>query len=496
MHSTWQLALASWSIPWVATVALGLTAVVYLRGWYLLRCAGFPALPLWRALSFLSGLAAVWVALAGPMDVFNGWLLTAHMLQHMLLMMVAPPLLLLGSPMIPLVRGLPVFAAREFAGPFLNWRVAQRVGRALTHPVAALLLMGAVMLGWHIPRFYELALQSETWHEVEHASFLIASLIYWWPVIQPWPSHARWPRWAMVPYLVVADVQNTILSATLVFSDRVLYGSYNAAPRVFGFSAHEDQAAAGAIMWVLGSVAFLVPAMVIAVECLTQRASPAGAQRLRKRAPVLSGAWLRMLRGIGLAGTKAEAVSFAVLYFAAAIVFCAALARTTPAEDLDLIARQDAGDLSVAVYGPGHTATTGRTTFGVLVHSETSVASDLKVEASASQQSSDGRVVTGTRAEVANRLLKAVAMELPSAGAWLIRIKESDSSQSASLVIPVQVVKPAAGLFRWWPYSLAPLLAVGLLVIYAVRHRGSRAGRELPRATAAEDGENRLPHLL
>ena len=87
--------------------------------------------------------------------------------------------------------------------------------------------MGVAMFAWHTPALYELALRSSAWHQVEHACFFLTSLIFWWPVVQPWPSRARWPRWAMVPYLLIADLQNTALSAILVFSDRVLYPSYS-----------------------------------------------------------------------------------------------------------------------------------------------------------------------------------------------------------------------------------------------------------------------------
>ncbi|MGC2109432.1 MAG: cytochrome c oxidase assembly protein, partial [Candidatus Korobacteraceae bacterium] len=240
MQPTSQAVLRSWSIPPAATFALALTALVYLRGWILLRRAGLPFLPPWRAASFLLGLLSLWVALASPFDTFSGFVLTAHMLQHMMLMMVAPPLLLLGAPLVPLVRGLPVFAAREFAGPFLNWRLANRIGTFLTNPIAALLLMGGTMFAWHTPRMYELALASSSWHEVEHACFFLTSLIFWWPVIQPWPSRAQWPRWAVIPYLLIGDLQNTILSATLIFADRVLYPSYATTPRLFGFSAQQD----------------------------------------------------------------------------------------------------------------------------------------------------------------------------------------------------------------------------------------------------------------
>ena len=132
--------------------------------------------------------------------------------------------------------------------------------------------MGLAMFAWHTPSLYEAALRSEFWHGLEHASFFLVSLMFWWPVVLPWPSRGQWPRWAMVPYLLVADLQNTALSAILTFSDRVLYRSYSEVPRLFGLSALQDQVAAGAFMWVAGSLAFILPAIVLAVRCLSTSA--------------------------------------------------------------------------------------------------------------------------------------------------------------------------------------------------------------------------------
>lgn len=265
--------LRSWSLPPVVTIAVVLSAIVYLRGWRIVRRAEPSLLPFWRAAAFLSGLCSVWIALASPIDALNEFLLTSHMLQHMLLMMVAPPLILLGAPLVPIVRGLPGVVARKCAGAFLNWPVAARTGRTLANPVSGALAMSLVMFAWHIPSLYELALRSEFWHEVEHASFFLCSMMFWWPVVLPWPSHGRWPRWATVPYLLVADLQNTALSAILAFSDRVLYRSYSEAPRLFGVSALQDQVAAGAFMWVAGSLAFILPAVGVAVQCLSMRSA-------------------------------------------------------------------------------------------------------------------------------------------------------------------------------------------------------------------------------
>jgi cytochrome c oxidase assembly factor CtaG len=263
--------LHSWSLPPVVTATLVLSAICYLRGWWIVRRADESLLPSWRAGAFLSGLGFIWIALASPLDALNELLLTAHMLQHMLLMMVAPPLILLGAPLVPIVRGLPG-ALRRSIGSFLNWSATERIGPALANPIAGALAMGLVMFAWHIPRLYESALGSEFWHEVEHSTFLLASLMFWWPVVLPWPSRGQWPRWAMVPYLLVADLQNTALSAILTFSDRVLYRSYANAPRL-GVSALQDQIAAGSFMWVAGSVAFILPAIGVAVHCLSTRST-------------------------------------------------------------------------------------------------------------------------------------------------------------------------------------------------------------------------------
>jgi cytochrome c oxidase assembly factor CtaG len=268
----YQYLLRLWSIPLVATFAIEVTFVVYLHGWWLLRRAGVRVVTTWRAIAFVSGLLTLWIALASPIDAVNGLLLSAHMLQHMLLMMVVPPLILLGAPVVPLKRGLSSLATRNLAAPILsvvNRTAVGPVGHVLANPITGALLMGLVMFAWHTPSLYELALRSEFWHEVEHASFLLVSLIFWWPVVLPWPAREFWPRWAMVPYLLVADLQNTVLSAILAFSDRVLYPSYARAPRLFGLSAIEDQVAAGAFMWVAGSIVFIVPAIALTIQYLS-----------------------------------------------------------------------------------------------------------------------------------------------------------------------------------------------------------------------------------
>jgi cytochrome c oxidase assembly factor CtaG len=252
----------------VLTVAmLVLMAGVYARGWAQLRRRmprrfGWPQL-----VAFLAGLDVLFVALAPPLDVLAAESLTVHMTQHLLLMMVAPPLLWLGAPLAPLLRGLPQSAMRV-AISFLAWAPVKHGGRALTHPALDWALFTALGWAWHVPAAYELALRSHGWHHLEHACFLGSALLFWWPVVQPWPSRPRWPRWAMIPYLVLAEIQNTLLAAVFTFAGRVLYPTYAATAARLGTSALEDQTVAGLIMWGPGSLIILIPAGWLVVRML------------------------------------------------------------------------------------------------------------------------------------------------------------------------------------------------------------------------------------
>jgi ferredoxin len=190
------------------------------------------------------------------------------MIQHLLMMLVAPPLILLGSPQNPLFLGLPRWASRDALGPFLTCRPLKRIGHLVTHPAFCWFAAAIALLGWHIPAAYDLALMSSGWHDLEHACLFGTSLLFWWPVVQPWPSTPRWPRWAIPVYLFCGDIVTTALAGVLCFSDRLLYPAYAAVPRLFGVSELSDQVTAGAIMWVFGSFILLSAAVVITVQLL------------------------------------------------------------------------------------------------------------------------------------------------------------------------------------------------------------------------------------
>jgi cytochrome c oxidase assembly factor CtaG len=494
MNSVYQAALRSWSIPPVATFVLLLTAVVYLRGWIGLRRAGSVEVPPWRAASFFVGLLLLWIALASWLDTFSAFVLAAHMLQHMLLMMAAPPLILLGAPLIPLVRGLPRFAAREFAGPFLNWHPVDRVGHWLSNPVFGLTLMVIVNFAWHTPGPYELALGSDAWHEVEHACFFLTAIIFWWPVVQPWPSRAHWPRWAMVPYLFIADLQNTTLSAILIFSDKVIYPSYARMPRLFGLSAQADQAAAGAIMWVLGGFAYLVPAVVIAIDCLsvpswrgrlvrtTQRAALADTSSARINFSWLPG-WSQ------LRGRVTDVRWFVVVFLATGLCLSLLIAASSD-DDQPLRVLKDSGPYTVAVFAPLNLQT-GPANLGVLVQDRSTqeVLLDWTMDLTA-RSVSDRSVseIRATQENSANKLLQAAELDLPSAGDWTLNIAVTRNSTSTNVWLPLRVVKREGRLYDLWPYLLFPGLGVILFGTYGWRHRGHVFATEKARVVAFDRG--------
>jgi len=267
---------ADWSLPLWLTTAIVVTAGVYLRGWLAVRRTRRLQFTGLRLGSFFAGLAVLWLAIGSPLDGFADVLLSAHMVEHLLLMSVVPPLLLLGLPVVPLLRGVPARAIRCIA-PVLRSAALRRLGHWLVTPLVAWTIMNVCFLGWHVPAAYDFALEHERWHVVEHICFLGSSVLFWWVLIRPWPSGHRARTWGLLVYLVSADVVNTMLSALLAFCDRPVYGFYLQHPDPFGVSPLEDQVLGAVIMWVFGSLAFLLPAMVIAVRLTGTGGSDAAA---------------------------------------------------------------------------------------------------------------------------------------------------------------------------------------------------------------------------
>ena len=285
MSPVCQAVFDDWSPPVFLSAMIVLTAAVYVRGWLAIRRTRPVQFSVARLLAFLAGLGVLWLAIGSPMDGFADALLSAHMVEHLLLMSFVPPLVLLGYPQVPLLRGLPRVVTIRIVGPLLRLRSLRRLGHLMITPVAAWLVMNLIFLGWHVPTAYDFALEHERWHDFEHICFLGSSLLFWWPVIRPWPPSARNPGWFMLPYLAGADVVNTALSAFLAFCGRPMYSYYTARPNGFGIDPMADQVCGAVIMWVIGSLVFLVPAMLITVRLLQQNSKLHRPNTAREIAP-------------------------------------------------------------------------------------------------------------------------------------------------------------------------------------------------------------------
>ena len=251
-------------------VVLAFVSFLYMRGWRGPRGGCVTAIPIWRAASFLFGVSLIWAALGSPLAAYDHELLTIHMIQHLLLMTFAPALILLGEPLLAFWHGLPRFG-KVSLGSLAQRSAVQRFARVISRPALCWTVSALTLLGWHVPQLFTMAMHSEAWHSVEQASFLVAGFLFWWPVVQAWPSDATGPQWSTLLYLFLATLPCDILSGFLVFSDRVAYPVYFSIPRHFGFSVMEDQQCAAALMWTCVTFVYLVPAAILSIRLLSPR---------------------------------------------------------------------------------------------------------------------------------------------------------------------------------------------------------------------------------
>ena len=258
--------MIDWPVEPSVGIPVVIAATLYMRGWGRLRRRLPERFEVRHAAVFLAGLVTLLLALASPVDALTQRWLSAHMVQHLLLMVVVPPMLWMGAPVVPLLVGLPR-SIRQIALAVTRTPIGRSLTRRLLHPAVGWIMFALAFWVWHAPALYDLAVESDLWHHVEHACFLGSALLFWRPVILAWPAQLIWPRWTMVPYLGLAMFQSVPLAAILTFSDRMIYTRY---------SSVEDQALAGVIMWVPGSIPLLLPILRVIVELSSARVAIEG----------------------------------------------------------------------------------------------------------------------------------------------------------------------------------------------------------------------------
>ena len=255
----------TWPIePWVL-LGVELTAILYLRGGGRKipspARAGGSGWGRWRAVAFWSGLGVIILAVDTPLEALARQLFWAHMTQHLLLIMAAAPLLVVGAPWLQVWRGLPLALRRPVARTLVKHRALaapRQAFRWLSAPTGAFIISTANLWFWHWPAAYDLTLRNHLIHHLEHGLFLGLGILFWAQVIDQHPFHARLSQLKRVAYVFLGTIQAWALAAVLAFATTPLYAYALLPARPGGISALTDQQVGAGIMWVPGSVTFSI----------------------------------------------------------------------------------------------------------------------------------------------------------------------------------------------------------------------------------------------
>jgi putative copper resistance protein D len=212
-----------------------------------------------RTVAWLAGIGAILLALDSGIERYDTTLFSVHMVQHLLLTLIAPPLLLYAGPITLLLRVSSAETRRRWILPILHARIV----RVLSFPVVAALLFAAVMWGTHFSPLFDLSLENVLVHRLEHALFLASALLFWWPIVGPDPSPWRMTSAVRIMYAGLQMPQMTFLAVAIYMSSTPLYAHYVTTVRTWGPTPLEDQQLAGAVMWLGGDFTFLIAVLLL-----------------------------------------------------------------------------------------------------------------------------------------------------------------------------------------------------------------------------------------
>lgn len=273
-----QSVLTDWHWRWDVGFVLFFFATLYILGWLRLRKIGGEA-KLKQLIFYAVALSAIGCALLSPLDDLASYLLIAHMVQHELLMMLAPPLILLANPVPVLLWGLGG-SSRSQAGNLLTRQsVLRQVRDFLGRMPVAWSVYVLNLWAWHHPVLYQAALADPWIHDIEHILFFLTALVFWWPIMNPTAQPAPIQYGVQILYLFLAATQDTVLSGLIALSREVLYPHYKAALRLWDLTAQQDQIGGGLVMFATGSLTYLVAILVLVNGLLTE----GGRKRSTKR---------------------------------------------------------------------------------------------------------------------------------------------------------------------------------------------------------------------
>jgi len=249
LHPFSQFNWLQWSIHPSTVIGLATLAGLYL--WRARETSPEQPLTPWRKISFFSALLVVFGSLNGPLhDLSDTYLFSAHMVQHLLLTMLFPPLIIVGVPgwmLRPLLRNRAIFA----------------VARFLTKPIICFAIFNLVIAGWHLPVFYNAAMANHNIHILEHLMFMSAAVLMWWPITSQLPELPRLSYPGQMLYCFLMIIPMSVVAVYITMAEQVLYPAYSSAPRITSLSPLDDQLLGGLIMWVPGGMIFIVIMTVI-----------------------------------------------------------------------------------------------------------------------------------------------------------------------------------------------------------------------------------------
>jgi putative membrane protein len=264
-HDLWR----AWQFEPVTIVLIAASGWMYRRGLTRLWHAAGPGRGVRRrdAWAFWAGLVLLALALLSPLHPLGEVLFSAHMAQHELLMTVAAPLLVMGTPLIPFVWALsPKW--RRITGRWTSARSFAVPWSALTHPASAFFIHGAAIWIWHLPSLYDASVDNEVIHAAQHASFFLTALLFWWVVLRP--STSRGGTGASIVVLFGTVLHTGALGALLTLTSRLIYPAYATTTAPWGLTPIEDQQVGGLIMWVPGGLAYVIAALALVVRLLNE----------------------------------------------------------------------------------------------------------------------------------------------------------------------------------------------------------------------------------
>jgi putative membrane protein len=257
VHPVAQVGWTSWTIHWSTVIGLAALGGLYLWGARHVQAraaaAGLdvPALRIGQRVAFFSGLLVIFASLNGPLhDLSDYYLFSAHMVQHLLLSLAVPPLLLVGTP-------------GWLLRPLVEHRVIGSIARAITRPIRCFVIFNVVIAAWHLPPLYNTAMAHHSVHIVQHLTFMAASVLMWWPFLSPLPELPRLAYPGQMLYCFLMVIPMSIVAIYIAMADHVLYPAYSAAPRIWDITPMSDQQIGGLIMWVPGGLLFYVVMTVV-----------------------------------------------------------------------------------------------------------------------------------------------------------------------------------------------------------------------------------------